>query len=264
MNPPEQAVGAMPCFHHWIPNVEPLRLPVWSVRGPSRQGSVRYFLAKRVVDIGLAAMLLLLLLPLFALTSLAIRLDSRGPGLFTQLRMGARRVPTDRPDEELWQLTPFRLYKFRTMRANADQSLHVQHIKLFTQRQMHHTNGEGGTAAFKLVMDPRITKVGRFLRHYSLDELPQLLNVLKGDMSLVGPRPVPLYEVEGYDDVTQFTRFSAKPGLTGLWQISGRGNLSFDDMIALDHELIERRSLLFDAVILAKTLPAVARGAGAS
>lgn len=254
-----------PQSHSRPDDIEIVRLRVGSVRRPSSRGSFGYRVGKRAIDLTLGLVLLLLLMPLFALTYVAIKLDSRGPALFTQLRMGARRARSDSPDQEVWQLVPFRVYKFRSMRADADQSLHVQHIQLFTQRRVQHaTGGRGSMAAFKLAHDPRITRVGRFLRRCSLDELPQLLNVVKGDMSLVGPRPVPLYEVEAYNKITQYGRFAAKPGVTGLWQISGRGNLSFDDMIALDHQLIERRSLLFDILILAKTLPAVARGAGAS
>lgn len=264
MNRRVQAALSTPRFDQWDRTTVIVGLPVRSVRRPGRAGSLRYFLGKRLIDIVGGLLFLLLLLPLLIAVCVAIRLDSPGPALFTQQRMGARLARRDTPDGEFWHLRPFKLYKFRSMEMNADQGVHAAHIQLFTQRRLQQPGANGSTAAFKLSGDPRITKVGRFLRRFSLDELPQLLNVVKGEMSLVGPRPVPLYEVEGYDDLAQYERFAAKPGLTGLWQISGRGNLSFDEMIALDRELIERRALLFDALILAKTLPAVIRSAGAS
>jgi lipopolysaccharide/colanic/teichoic acid biosynthesis glycosyltransferase len=111
--------------------------------------------------------------------------------------------------------------------------------------------------------DPRVTSVGRVLRRFSLDELPQLLNVIKGDMSLVGPRPVPVYEVEGYK-AEHFSRLAARPGMTGLWQVMGRGRVTFDEMVALDVALIRRRSIPYELSILVRTVPAVLRGTGAS
>ncbi len=263
MTPREQAL-AVPSIPIAQPPAAPTtQLPLSSISRAARPRAFLYFLGKRVVDVVGSLLLLLLLSPLLLLVALAIRVDSPGPALFKQTRMGARRVRAA-PGEECWQLIPFTVYKFRSMSVGADEGLHVEHIRRFTRGQVDVPGEPSAQAVFKLFADPRVTRFGRFLRRSSVDELPQLLNVLKGDMSLVGPRPVPLYEVAGYDDERPFARFAAKPGLTGLWQVSGRGNLSFDDMIELDRRLIERRSLLFEFGVLARTLPAVARGAGAS
>lgn len=220
-----------------------------------------YFVVKRIIDLTLSLLLLLSLLPIFVLIALAIRLESRGPALFTQVRMGARRYSAH--GNEFWELTPFKMYKFRSMVIDADQELHMEHVRLFTEGILEASGKADGFPTFKVPDDPRVTRVGRILRRFSLDETPQLFNVLKGEMSLVGPRPVPIYEVEGYL-VKHYSRFAALPGITGLWQTSGRGNLSFDDMITLDVALIERRSASLDLKILLKTVSAVVRGGGAS
>jgi lipopolysaccharide/colanic/teichoic acid biosynthesis glycosyltransferase len=217
----------------------------------------RYFLVKTVIDRVGAAILLVLLAPLLVLIAVLVKVTSPGPVLFTQRRAGSRRVTAD---GTCWRLEPFRILKFRSMVASADESLHLQHIRRYTSMTVIPAGGDVG---FKLPNDLRVTPFGRFLRRTSLDELPQLVNVLLGQMSLVGPRPVPIYEAELYRP-EHYIRFAALPGATGLWQVSGRGAVGFDEMIALDVRQVTRRSLRLDTAILIRTLPAVIRAAGAS
>jgi lipopolysaccharide/colanic/teichoic acid biosynthesis glycosyltransferase len=213
--------------------------------------------AKDVRDVAVAAVLLALFAPLMLLVALAIKLDSRGPVFFVQERVGVRRRRVGR-----WivhEPTRFRVYKFRSMVRDADSSLHEAHIEEYLSG--NGANGSG-KSRFKLTDDPRITRVGRLIRRTSIDELPQLLNVLKREMSIVGPRPVPPYEGERY--VQQYPeRFSMLPGLTGLWQVNGRCDLSADEMARLDLEYVRRHSLLLDVRIMARTIPAVLSGRGA-
>jgi len=217
-----------------------------------------YFFCKRLVDAAVSASLLILLAPLIALIAIAIKLDSPGPLLFRHTRVGTRRR-TER-GRTRWEIRPFTLYKFRSMVPNADQSLHVRHVRAFISGKLK--AGKEGNARFKLADDPRVTRIGRLLRRTSLDELPQLICVLKGDMSLVGPRPVPEYEVAEYRQ-TDMERLSTIQGLTGLWQVSGRTDLSFAEMIRFDREYIRKQSLWLDLRILAATIPAVISGRGA-
>jgi lipopolysaccharide/colanic/teichoic acid biosynthesis glycosyltransferase len=147
----------------------------------------------------------------------------------------------------------FRLYKFRTMVADAEER----------RREIEHLNEASGPV-FKIRNDPRCTPVGKFLRKTSIDELPQLFNVLKGDMSLVGPRPLPVRDYQGFDQDWQRRRFSVRPGITCLWQINGRSSTPFEKWMELDMEYIDRWSLGLDFKILAKTIPAVLKGAGAA
>jgi lipopolysaccharide/colanic/teichoic acid biosynthesis glycosyltransferase len=181
-----------------------------------------------------------LLAPLFVLVAVLIKLDSHGPALFAQSRVGLnkRRFP---------------MYKFRTMVVNAEK----------LQAQLESRNEVSGPV-FKIKDDPRITRVGRFLRKTSIDELPQLFNVLKGDMSLVGPRPLPVRDYEGFDQDWQRRRFSVRPGVTCLWQISGRSSIGFNDWMDLDMRYIDHWSLWLDVKILARTIPAVMKGSGAA
>ncbi|MGZ8647891.1 MAG: sugar transferase [Solirubrobacteraceae bacterium] len=197
--------------------------------------------ACRTLDLIVAAALVLVLAPLIVVIALLVKLDSPGPVLFRQHRLGRAREP-------------FRVAKFRTMRHGADHDVHRDYMLALIA---------SGTPAPKLAGDARVTRFGRFLRRTSLDELPQLWNVLRGDMSLVGPRPPIPYEVEHYPP-HWFTRFAVKPGLTGLWQVSGRSEVSLEQMIELDAEYVHRRSLLLNLWILLRTVPAVltARGAG--
>ena len=223
-------------------------------------GSWLYFFWKRSVDVLLATLGLIVLMPLLLVVALAIRIDSPGPAVFTQDRVGTRRRRSGKRTES-WELKHFKIYKFRSMYTDADQRVHIEHIRRYTQNALS-VDGSAN-AAYKVKADPRITRVGRFLRRSSIDELPQLWNVIKGDMSLVGPRPVPVYEVDGYQP-NHYGRLAARPGITGLWQVAGRGRVSFDEMVALDLQLIERRSIMFELGILLRTLPAVVRGSGAS
>jgi exopolysaccharide biosynthesis polyprenyl glycosylphosphotransferase len=193
---------------------------------------------KRAVDLLLTGMLLLVLALPMALIALAIKLDSHGPVIFRQRRLGRGQAP-------------FEVYKFRSMRQDADQQLAL----------LRHLNEADGPL-FKIKADPRITRVGRWLRRLSLDELPQLVNVVKGDMSLVGPRPPLPREVAEYEP-WHLRRLEVSPGVTGLWQVSGRSELSFDEMVLMDIYYIETWSLGLDVRILFRTLPAVLSARGA-
>ena len=197
-------------------------------------------LLKQVMDLAGSATLLLVGLPIFLLIALAIKLSSPGPVLFRQKRAGLNG-------------RPFTMYKFRTMVSNADQ----------LKAELAALNEMSGPV-FKVSNDPRVTRVGRFLRKSSLDELPQLLNVLRGEMSLVGPRPLPVDEVRRFDDVAHRRRLSVKPGLTCLWQVRGRNQIAdFRDWVRLDLEYIDNWSLWLDLKILIRTIPVVFSGAGA-
>ncbi|MHB1168920.1 MAG: exopolysaccharide biosynthesis polyprenyl glycosylphosphotransferase [Longimicrobiales bacterium] len=195
---------------------------------------------KRAMDLALTVVVLLLLSPLLVLISFAIVLDSRGPVLFRQTRVGLGG-------------RAFQIYKFRTMVIDAEQR----------QPALAHLNQYGDTRLFKIVDDPRITRVGRLLRRSSLDELPQLFNVLMGEMSLVGPRPPLPTEVADYS-ADHYVRLSVMPGVTGPWQANGRNNvLSFDEVVRMEHEYIRNWSLALDLRILWRTVGAVVRGDGA-
>jgi exopolysaccharide biosynthesis polyprenyl glycosylphosphotransferase len=194
---------------------------------------------KRLIDIVGSAALLLALAPLFAIVTLLIRLDSPGPVLFAQDRVGFNK-------------RRFRILKFRTMVAEADRQ----------QDALEHLNEAEGPV-FKIKHDPRITRVGKFMRRFSIDELPQLVNVLRGDMSLVGPRPLPVRDVERIDIRWHKRRFSIKPGITCLWQVNGRSDIGFNEWVRMDLDYIDKWSLGLDLLILMKTIPAVFRGPGA-
>jgi lipopolysaccharide/colanic/teichoic acid biosynthesis glycosyltransferase len=217
-----------------------------------------YFLCKRLIDLVLTSLLLLLLLPLMLLIAVAIKLDTPGPVLFIQERVGVRR--RSEGSRTRWELRTFPFYKFRSMITGADQSLHEEYVRAFVQGRLE--GASGSPAKFKLPRDPRVTRVGRLLRRMSLDELPQLFNVLKGDMSLVGPRPVPRYEVAEYR-AADAERLTAPPGLTGLWQVSGRGEVPFAEMVRMDCEYVRHQSVWLDFKILVATIPAVISGRGA-
>jgi len=201
-------------------------------------GQRLYETGKRALDFACALLVLPFLLPLFFLVAIALKLDSPGPALMRQRRVGrGSRV--------------FDMYKFRSMRTVAEDipdELRAQN--------------EATGPMFKMREDPRITRVGRFLRRTSFDELPQVLNVLLGEMSFVGPRPPLPREIPGYDEM-QRRRLMVKPGITGLWQVSGRSGLTFDEMLGLDVRYIQKRSLLLDIIIMLKTVPCVLGGKGA-
>ena len=225
---------------------------------PDRAERNFYFTAKRSLDVVLAGLLFILLFPLLLLIALLIKLDSPGPVLFTQERVGAKRQWMGR--QVIWIVRNFRMYKFRSMVQNADSSVHEAYIKDFVEGRVQPSEESGGK--FKLTNDPRVTRMGRLLRKFSLDELPQLLNVLLGEMSLVGPRPVPPYEVACYGN-GDHKRLAALPGITGFWQVKGRCQVSFAQMIRMDVEYIRNASLWFDLKILFLTIPAVLSKRGA-
>jgi lipopolysaccharide/colanic/teichoic acid biosynthesis glycosyltransferase len=211
------------------------------------------------MDLTISVLLLILLAPLFLAIALAIKLDSPGPAIFGHTRVGSRRRPVDAGAQ--WETTSFQLYKFRSMVADADSTRHVEHVRALVreQRDRAATNG----THFKLADDPRITRVGQLLRRTSLDELPQLFNVLRGEMSLVGPRPLPPYEVALHGR-NERERLQTVPGISGLWQVSGRAELSYAEMIRLDIEYVRRQSLWLDVRILAETVPIIFTGRGAA
>ncbi len=201
---------------------------------------------KRASDIIIAALALALLSPVWLVVALLIKLDSRGPVFYKQERVGM--------DGRL-----FLFYKFRTMKTGADDAAHREYLKQYIAGQSETNLGDEEKPVYKLRGDTRITRLGRILRRLSLDELPQLLNVLRGDMSVVGPRPPIPYEVEAYE-LWHRKRLDMKPGLTGLWQVSGRNRLPFEEMVRLDLFYIENWSLLLDLKIILRTLPVMLRG----
>ena len=193
---------------------------------------------RRTLDITICTLSLILLFPLFLALAIAIKMDSPGPVLFIQNRVGKNGVE-------------FPFFKFRSMYIDSEQ-----------RRGALLEANEASGPLFKMKQDPRVTKIGRLIRRSSIDELPQLLNVLRGEMALVGPRPALPAEVATYSPKER-QRLIVTPGLTGLWQVSGRSDLSFDQAIHLDLDYIRRRSVLLDVEILAKTIPAVVAGRGA-
>lgn len=223
-----------------------------------------YFLAKRVLDIVVTLTALIVLLPVMAIIALLIVLDSSGPVVFRQTRVGAK--PERHGDRMYWRRHDFTFYKFRSMHHNADVRLHQEFVQAYiagNDNKMRELQPDkDGADMYKLNGDPRVTRVGAFLRKTSLDELPQLWNVLKGDMSLVGPRPPIPYEVDMYS-AHSMQRLATVPGMTGLWQVKGRGELGFEAQVALDIEYIQNQSLWYDIKILFGTIPAVFLSRGA-
>jgi lipopolysaccharide/colanic/teichoic acid biosynthesis glycosyltransferase len=202
---------------------------------------------KRVIDVAGSIGLIVMFLPLFAVIAAAIKLTSKGPVFFAQTRIGRGGQP-------------FRFIKFRSMFTGNDSSIHKEYVKKLIQ-------GESGNAAdaangvYKIVNDPRVTPIGRFIRKTSLDELPQFFNVLKGDMALVGPRPPIPYELENYLNWHKRRVLEAKPGITGFWQVSGRSTTTFDTMVRMDLQYVMRRSLWWDVKLILLTPLAVFKGA---
>ena len=205
---------------------------------------------KRLSDICIAGLGIALTSPIWILAAILVKVSSHGSVLFKQERVGM--------DGRI-----FLCLKFRTMYVDSDENIHKLAYRKNIQGDEDANAGSDETPVYgKVKDDPRITKFGKFLRRSSIDELPQLLNVLNGEMSIVGPRPPIPYEVEEYD-INHRKRLDMKPGITGLWQVSGRSRLTFDDMIRVDLYYIENWSLLLDLKILFLTLPAVFRGDGA-
>ena len=204
---------------------------------------------KRVFDFLIAGLLILLSAPLMAVIAILIKKLNPGPVLFVQDRLGRDKKP-------------FRFLKFRSMKHNSDDAIHRQFAAMFICGDDDGcTSSNEGDQIFKLKQDPRVTGIGAWLRKTSIDELPQLFNVLRGDMSLVGPRPPIPYEIENYQ-LWHMERLKVVPGITGLWQVSGRSQVSFDEMVRLDIRYINNWSLLKDFAILLKTVPVVLRGTG--
>jgi lipopolysaccharide/colanic/teichoic acid biosynthesis glycosyltransferase len=229
-----------------------LRESVAAARSPraaalSGARSLATQLAKRLLDLAMATACLALLAPLLLLIAALIQLTTPGPALFRQTRLGRDR-------------RPFVLYKFRTMYTGSPDEIHREYVrKLLTQDQ---PPDGGRCGVFKLDHDERITPLGRLIRRSSIDELPQLLNVIRGHMSLVGPRPALPWEAEMFDAV-YFARFNVPPGLTGLWQVSGRNSLTMREGLDLDLEYVRRQSLPLDLWILLRTVPVVLSTHGA-
>lgn len=205
-------------------------------------GNIRGWQAgvKRAIDVVVSSLMLVLLSPVFILTAIAIKFSSPGPVFFGQTRVGLNK-------------RRFKMHKFRSMYPDAEARL----------KELEHLNVTGGPT-MKIPNDPRITPIGRWIRKLSIDELPQLVNVLMGDMSLVGPRPLPVRDYEGFNEDWQRRRFSVRPGITCIWQVAGRSSITFDRWMQLDLEYIDKWSLMLDIEILLKTIPAVLRGTGAA
>lgn len=208
------------------------------IQAPGIVRTPRYYVAtKRALDLAICFVLLPVVLPVGLLCALLIRVDSSGPIMFAQMRTGQHGVR-------------FPMYKFRTMVRNADElKASLQHLNILPAPD------------FKIPDDPRITRVGRFLRKTSLDELPQLINVIRGEMSIVGPRPTS-FSASTYD-LWHSERLEVTPGITGLWQVKGRGTMTFDERLRLDIEYMERRTILLDLKLMALTALAVLRRSGA-
>jgi lipopolysaccharide/colanic/teichoic acid biosynthesis glycosyltransferase len=217
-----------------------------------------YLAGKRLFDLLVAAIALVVISPLLALIALAIKLDSRGPIIFRQQRvLGGQSPEVLTPERQV-----FDFYKFRSMHVNNDPAAHREFMRRYMAGEHATNNGTTHRPVYKMKRDPRITRVGALLRRTSLDELPQLFNVVKGNMSLVGPRPALPYEVENYAPRAR-QRLTPQAGLTGLWQVSGRTCLTFDQMIELDVLYALKRSPWLDLKILLKTIPAVLSRNGA-
>jgi lipopolysaccharide/colanic/teichoic acid biosynthesis glycosyltransferase len=215
------------------------------------QAARSYLVSKRLLDLVGALVGLAVLSPVLILLAVLIRSTSKGPALFRQTRIGRFGKP-------------FTCYKFRTMYQDADDRTHRDFVKAYTEGQVVAQGAVGQPAApFKLGRDPRITPLGHWLRRTSLDELPQLINVLKDEMSLVGPRPDVPYSVALYKDWHKL-RLATQPGLTGLWQIRGRGRVAFEEGMRLDCEYVQRQCLRLDIEILLQTVPAVLSMRGAA
>jgi lipopolysaccharide/colanic/teichoic acid biosynthesis glycosyltransferase len=215
--------------------------------GRRRRLAMLDWAAKQLLDVTLAALGLLVLAPLLAAIAVAIRLTSPGHAVFRQVRVGYRE-------------TPFVIWKFRTMYRDNDDAVHRDYVAtMLTGAAEVADNGRG---IYKLTGDPRVTPLGRLLRKTSLDELPQLVNVVRGEMSLVGPRPVLPWEAELFEPRHRL-RFAVKPGMTGLWQVSGRNTLTMGQALDLDVQYASRRNLAVDLVTLVRTIPVVLLRRGA-
>jgi lipopolysaccharide/colanic/teichoic acid biosynthesis glycosyltransferase len=250
---PEQAQGLRVSFH-WFPDeglpdrAEPTLYPDLTQRDAAKKVSRAI---KRGIDLFGSALAVLIFLPCFLAIAAAIKLTSPGPILFRQQRLGRYGVP-------------FTFLKFRSMHAQNDSQRHREFVKQYIEGVGKSSPAESnGRVPYKITNDPRVTPIGRFLRRTSLDELPQFLNVLRGEMSLVGPRPPIPYEIEAYDIWHRRRLMEVKPGMTGLWQVKARSKVCFDDMVRLDLEYARKWSVRLDLLILLQTPRAVLFGGGA-
>jgi lipopolysaccharide/colanic/teichoic acid biosynthesis glycosyltransferase len=222
--------------------------------GSNDEASDKFFYHKwkRCLDIVGASVLLILLAPVLLLIAFVIKLDSPGPVLILQERMGARRRV--KGGQIVWDRQPFRMYKFRSMTCAANQSLHCNVVKDVIHEKIQIS--DDGRYSFKVLNDPRLTRVGKMLRTMGLDELPQLVNVLQGDMSLVGPRPAPRYEVAEYQPWHD-ERLHALPGMVALWHVKGHSAVDFDQMVQLDIAYVRNQSLWMDMSIIMRLIAAL-------
>jgi lipopolysaccharide/colanic/teichoic acid biosynthesis glycosyltransferase len=253
---------------------------VWSM---NRKEIIPYLIVKSVMDRTLAIILIIFSSPLFLLIGLCIRLDSPGPIFFRQTRVGFnRRTEAERRKQYFSSriavehrlasnrrvrnlcARPFTMLKFRTMQISVDEQIHKEYMLRFMRNQIPagEAGGKARNACYKLEADSRVTRVGRWLRRTSLDELPQIINVARGEMSLVGPRPSLPYEVEKFED-WQKARLNPLPGMTGWWQVTGRSQVPFDEMIRMDLYYADHCSWMLDLKILLLTPWAVLSGVGA-
>ncbi len=239
----EDAVAATRVVDRFLSLPPTLWIPVDASRLDGWQGA-----AKRVFDLAAGALALAMTSPLFLVLAILIKRSGPGPVFFVQERIGK--------DGQR-----FRFYKFRTMRHHSDDAIHRQFAAMFINGEPAGCRQGNSSRIYKMTDDPRVTCVGRWLRKTSLDELPQLINIVKGEMSFVGPRPPIAYELEHYQQ-WHYERLKVTPGLTGLWQVSGRSNVPFDEMVRLDLHYINNWSLGMDLRILARTLPVVVQGTG--
>lgn len=208
-------------------------------------------IVKRGIDILGSTIGIMLLSPLMVITTLLIKMDSPGPAIFKQLRLGKKCIP-------------FVFYKFRSMRCEADDNIHRDYVANLIKGDSHEVNqGDVDKPFYKIKDDPRVTRVGKFIRKTSLDELPQLFNVLKGEMSLVGPRPPLFYEVEKYEPWHLRRILVKRPGITGLWQVEGRSKTTFDEMVRMDIQYVRKCSIWLDFKILLKTIKVIFLQSGA-
>jgi lipopolysaccharide/colanic/teichoic acid biosynthesis glycosyltransferase len=247
---------AVRCYAPWWELGQGLKGASFENVGVAVAGARRGAASKRLFDLIMGSFIAVIAAPFMAAIALAIRMDTPGPALFRQIRMGAKPGP-----DGSWKPAEFEVLKFRSMYHGADESRHREYIAAFVNGEAREVESRHGST-FKLNEDDRVTRVGRFIRHTSLDELPQIFNVLRGDMSLVGPRPVPLYEVEGYSD-HHMERFGCPPGITGIWQVYGRGRVTFEEMIEMDVRYVRTRNLWLDIKLLLATIPAALSGRGA-
>ncbi len=239
---------------HWFPEEwgnavpkrpsDPVLYPdlAQSVNGNKLRGKI-----KRVMDIAGSALALVICSPMLLLISILVKLSSEGPVLFRQKRLGQFGHP-------------FTFLKFRTMHVNSDATIHKEFMKRVIHGKYEGKDGRNGATVYKMTDDPRTTRIGRFLRRTSLDELPQFINVLRGEMSLVGPRPPIAYEFQQYDIWHRRRVLEVKPGITGLWQINGRSRVRFDEMVRLDLRYVRTWSIWLDIQILLQTPKAVLLG----